>query len=93
MSKLLFLFVATMSVKDYIKCNSHTNEFGIEGYKMTGTTALDKPVVFKLSTGPKKTYIDDAVKSKKGIPSANYNVMGDLVNKGKSDIERDIRRT
>ena len=84
-----------MSVQDYVVMNTGgKQQFGIQGYKMVGTTAFDKPFVPKIVSGKKTTYIDDAVRSKKNVPDFKYNVAGDMNRTGhKSDLERDIRRT
>ena len=84
-----------MSAKEFVVRNScRKAEFGIEGYHLVKTNALDKPQVSKIVSGKKTTYIDDAVKSKRNLPDFKYNVMKSMVIEGhKSDMERDIRRT
>jgi hypothetical protein len=71
-----------------------SQNFGIEGYALATTCALDRPLITKIHAGKRNTYIDEEVKAKKGIPAAQYKVMGDLVSKShKSRIDKAPRTT
>lgn len=84
-----------MSVKEYVRCNlGKSNEFGIEGYGMVGTTALNKPQNAPILKGPKKTFIDAEVKKKHFVPAAStYNVAGTLIDDHKSFFAKGKRAT
>ena len=69
-------------------------QFGISGYQLAATCALDQPQTFKIHDGKRQTYIDDAVKVKAFVPPAQYTVTGNLVTKGhKSMLNKAERRT
>jgi hypothetical protein len=58
------------------------------------TCELDKPYAKKIHKGIRTTYLDDAIKEKKGVPSFQYEVMGDIVDKKhKSKIDKAKRET
>jgi hypothetical protein len=83
-----------MSVRDYVQYGVKKFEGGVDGYFLPDTVLTLKPLHSKIFPGEKKTFIDDFIKEKKGVPPANYNIMGDMVVKGhKSNLDKDIRRT
>ena len=66
----------------------------MEGYYLPDTVLVDKPLHSKIFPGKKFTYIDEAVKAKKHVPSANYEIMGNMIIKGhKSNLEKCVRMT
>ena len=61
---------------------------------MATTCALDKPLVARIHSGKRTTYIDDEIKAKKYIPAADYKVQGDLNDKKhKSSVNKAARKT
>lgn len=84
-----------ISVKDYVQFGLRGSQnFGIEGYALATTCALDKPLITKIHAGKRNTYIDEEVKAKKGIPPAQYKIMGDLKDtRHKSRLDRAPRTT
>ena len=60
-----------MTVKEYIGFGVRgIDEFGVKGYFLQKTNALDKPKAAKIWGGVKKTYVDEAVKAKSFVPPA-----------------------
>ena len=86
---------SALTVKDYVQTvNGSSAEFGIQGYYLQKTNAFDKTLNSRIWPGKKETYIDEAIKAKRGIPAANYNVMGDMIIKGhKSNLDKGERKT
>ena len=84
-----------MSIDDYVQFGlKGSTDFGIQGYKVAYTCELDKPQIKKIHPGKRTTYLDDAMKSKKFVPPAKYEIMGDLVDKKhKSKIDKAKRKT
>lgn len=83
-----------MSVRDFVNFGLKKDEGGIDGYFLADTALIMKPLHSKIFAGKKRTFIDDFIKEKKGVPEAIYNIMGDMVIKGhKSNLDKDIRRT
>ena len=71
------------------------NEFGVDGYNLATTmTNFDKPICTKLVSGQKKTFVDDAVKAKRHVPDAKYDVSLNWVAPNKrSNFCKDKRHT
>ena len=86
-----------MSVNDYVQYGlkrGKDDNFGVNGYKVAYTCELDKPLVKKIHPGLRKTYVDDAIREKKIIPPAKYEIQGDLLDtKHKSFLCKAPRRT
>jgi len=57
-------------------------------------TPFDKPFSTKIHPGKKKTFIDECIKTKSFVPSANYSIPGyDWALNKKSDFNKDFRHT
>lgn len=55
---------------------------------------MEKPLVAKIHSGVKKTFVDYEVKAKKHVPDANYNVRTSLEHKRtRSNWCKDMRHT
>lgn len=84
-----------MTAHDFVMSNMKKNEsFGVEGYLLAKTmTNFDKALATKIHAGKKRTFVDDAVKSKKHVPDANYNVSIDWTKDKKANFNKDFRHT
>lgn len=82
-------------MKDYVQYSSKkgNERYGIQGYFLRTTCELDKPLIAKIHAGKRTTYIDDEIRNKKDVPSANYEVSGNLVSTKKSNIDKAERKT
>ena len=82
-------------MQDYVQYSSKrgNDRYGIKGYFLRSTCELDKPLIAKIHSGKRETYIDDEIRMKKGVPSANYEVTGDMVSNKKSKIDKAPRKT
>lgn len=68
--------------------------FGVEGYNLAKTmTNFDKPLTTKMHPGQKKTFVDEAVKVKRFVPDAKYNVIIDWTKNKKPNFAKDKRHT
>ena len=85
----------TMTARDFVMSSMKKNEsFGVDGYLLAKTmTNFDKPLAARIHAGKKKTFVDDAVKVKKHVPDANYNVSIDWTKDKKSNLCKDFRHT
>lgn len=66
----------------------------MEGYELNRTTTkFDGPLVTKIHAGKKKTFVDDAIKFKKHVPDANYNISFDWIAAKHPNFNKDKRHT
>ena len=56
-------------------------------------TRFDHPLVTKIHSGKKKTFIDDEVKVRKHVPDAKYNVSIDWSSDKRPNFNKDMRHT
>ena len=54
---------------------------GVKGYTLRKTLEMDKPRVSVIMPYKKPTFLDEAIKAKKHVPEANYNVIPDMRDK------------
>ena len=90
------MFVAlTMTARDFVMSNMGKKEaFGVEGYHLAKTmTNFDKGLTTQIHPGKKYTFVDDAVKSKKFVPDAKYNVSIDWAKDRRANFSKDMRHT
>lgn len=67
---------------------------GVQGYSIQRTVELDKPRNSVIVPYKKTTYLEEAVKLKRHVPAANYNVIPDLRDKNtRSGLPKERRRT
>ena len=86
-----------MTVHDYVKVTDGqgTEDFGINGYYLAKTNALSKAHQQKIHNGKKTTYIDDAIRAKRGIPDFKYELSGNMLfgKERMSNLEKAKRNT
>ena len=71
-----------MTVKEFVQSSlKQKEEFGIAGYNLVKTTALDKPYKAIVLGAPKKTFVDFEVKRKSFVPDAKYEVRTEMEDK------------
>ena len=65
---------------------------GVKGYSLRKTLEMDKPRVTVMMPYRKPSFLDDAIKAKKHVPEANYNVIPDMKDKNiKSGLSKGRR--
>ena len=84
-----------LTAKEFVRnCIGQNEDFGIDGYSLARTyTPFDKPFKARILPGKKTTYVDDAIKEKRHVPAANYNVAIDWTRNARSNFSRDMRHT
>lgn len=84
-----------MTARDFVMSSmKKDSNFGVQGYNLAKTlTCFDGPLVTKIHSGKKKTFVDDAVKEKLFVPDAKYNVTIDWAKNKKSDFAKGKRHT
>ena len=84
-----------MTAREFVNAQiGKTENFGVDGYQLATTmTSFDKPLATKIHAGKKKTFIDDAVKFKRHVPDANYNVQRDWIADKHPNMNKDFRHT
>ena len=84
-----------LTAKEFVKnCIGQNEEFGIDGYSLPRTlTPFDKPFKARILPGKKKTYLDDAIRDKRHVPPANYNIAIDWTRNARSNFAKDMRHT
>lgn len=84
-----------MTAREFVVSQIKKNElYGIEGYELNRTlTKFDQPLVTKIHAGKKKTFVDDAIRFKRHVPDANYNIAFDWVAQKHPNFSKDRRHT
>ena len=84
-----------MTSRDFVVSQLQKNQdYGIEGYELNRTlTKFDGPLITKIHMGKKKTFVDDAIKFKRHVPAANYNVSYDWTVDKHGNFNKDKRHT
>ena len=84
-----------MTSREYVISQLQKNQdYGVEGYELKRTlTKFDGPLVTKIHAGKKKTFVDDAIRFKKHVPDANYNVQYDWIAEKHPNFNKDKRHT
>ena len=54
---------------------------GVKGYTVRKTLEMDKPRITVMIPYKKPSFLDEAIKLKKHVPEANYNVVADMKDK------------
>ena len=90
------LLAMNMTAREFVMQNvKKEDSFGVEGYFLAKTlTSFDKPLVTKIHSGKKKTFVDDEVKLHNFVPGAKYEVMPTWNQpRQKSNLCKDKRHT
>ena len=84
-----------MTAREYAIANLRgVDNLGVDGYSVRKTLELDMPRNSVILPYKKKTFIDDAIRDKKFVPCANYDVISNLKDKNtRSALPKGKRHT
>ena len=70
-----------MTAREYATANLRLDEMGVKGYTLRKTLEMDKPRASVILPYKKTTFIDEAIRDKKFVPDAHYDVIPNLKDK------------
>ena len=71
-----------MTAREYATANLRDLDgMGVKGYTLRKTVEMDKPRASVILPYKKTTFVDEAVKMKKFVPDAHYNVIPNMKDK------------
>ena len=84
-----------MTAREFAVANLRDSDgLGVQGYTVRRTLEVEKPLAAVMFPYKKKTFIDDAIRDRKWVPDAKYDVIPSMKDKNtRSGMCKDMRHT